>query len=337
MTCTAHALLDLAARNVLLGLTNMDSWTESQLYERLGQPWIDNVQRWDEQPAQPTAPLYVVEPIDFSEVDRRWLTKDIQLINFGGAYLITSPPSRLGIPRSYLAPEALFELNYGTASDVWALGCVIYVARSGQHLFGAESNMFLFAYIRKLMRLLGPLPERWRKIDFDDEDRPMESQSDDDGDDEWQDDETGTQKQRLSGLVPDIEATYESLEEGNCHQNEDAILDQDSTPSEPCLKPRNVDQRPETRDLKPGDDGYVHYPSHAERKEKHAKAPKISEDESESFCDLLSRILRYEPKERMSIEDILQHEWFVRDFPETKAADGNGEFPDINLRKHSAG
>ena len=39
--------------------------------------------------------------------------------------------------------------------------------------------------------------------------------------------------------------------------------------------------------------------------------PKISAEESASLADLLSKILRYEPQQRISLEDITQHPWLT--------------------------
>ena len=39
--------------------------------------------------------------------------------------------------------------------------------------------------------------------------------------------------------------------------------------------------------------------------------PKISAEESASLTDLLSKILRYEPQKRISLEDLAQHAWLA--------------------------
>lgn len=39
--------------------------------------------------------------------------------------------------------------------------------------------------------------------------------------------------------------------------------------------------------------------------------PKISAEESDSLSDLLSKIPRYEPEQRISLEDHAQHSWLT--------------------------
>lgn len=41
----------------------------------------------------------------------------------------------------------------------------------------------------------------------------------------------------------------------------------------------------------------------------------ISNEEVEVFADLLSKLVRYDPEERISVTDVLEHEWFKRSFP----------------------
>lgn len=43
--------------------------------------------------------------------------------------------------------------------------------------------------------------------------------------------------------------------------------------------------------------------------EKMPPLPKISAEESVSLTDLLSKILRYEPGQRISLEDLARHPW----------------------------
>lgn len=42
----------------------------------------------------------------------------------------------------------------------------------------------------------------------------------------------------------------------------------------------------------------------------HPRFQLISETEAATFADLLERLLRYRPEERMSAVDVLKHEWF---------------------------
>ncbi len=51
-----------------------------------------------------------------------------------------------------------------------------------------------------------------------------------------------------------------------------------------------------------------------EEEKRHSNAPKISEEEVECFHDLLSKVFKYQPEERIFAEEFSRHEWFVKDF-----------------------
>lgn len=53
----------------------------------------------------------------------------------------------------------------------------------------------------------------------------------------------------------------------------------------------------------------------SKRKKRHAKASKISKEEVGSLYDLLSRVFKYDPEDRISTVEIEKHEWFTKDFP----------------------
>lgn len=61
----------------------------------------------------------------------------------------TSAPRalRLGHP-AYLAPEVVRAQHYTTASDYWALGCVLYEAACGRRLFDETTAEAIYASIR---------------------------------------------------------------------------------------------------------------------------------------------------------------------------------------------
>lgn len=82
----------LTASNVLLRLTNIDAWSDKEIYERLGPPVKDNVLDSAGDTAGRYAPGYLVEPANLSHLDPRFLTKDIVLIDFGQSFRAELPP-----------------------------------------------------------------------------------------------------------------------------------------------------------------------------------------------------------------------------------------------------
>ncbi|NWR58980.1 PLK5 kinase, partial [Bucorvus abyssinicus] len=56
----------------------------------------------------------------------------------------------------YLAPEVLDRKGHGVPSDVWALGCTMYVALTGSPPFEAEPRQELYQQIRAARYPLSP-------------------------------------------------------------------------------------------------------------------------------------------------------------------------------------
>jgi serine/threonine protein kinase len=330
LTFKVHMLtviLDLTGSNVLFKLINFDSWTEEQLYDRLGQPWIETIKTESGVPPGPAAPRYLVEPIDYSKIDSRWLTSDIQIIDFGKAFFIGSPQSSIIPSFCFLAPEVLFERKASVHSDDWTLAIIIYMIRSGEPLFEINLRMFDFIVIH-IANILGPFPDSWNKISFDIDGTPRHEEN---ATNPWLSEDTPL-KHPLIDLVRGIESEIEPIDfhsivetdRGNCQVNElENILKPLSINGGNCeleniLKPRNIEEREsDCCDAREAPFGARTWSSEEllEDEKRHANALKISAEEAGSLYDLLSKVLRYNPEERISTAEIEKHEWFIKDFP----------------------
>ena len=84
----------------------------------------------------PSAPTYLVQPAAMAEIDVRWISEDILVIDFGQSFFSTQPPSKgVGTPMAYCAPELILDDEVSVWSDVWALGCTMFEIRAGAGLF----------------------------------------------------------------------------------------------------------------------------------------------------------------------------------------------------------
>lgn len=108
----------------------------------------------------PTAPQYVVHPVDFTKLSADLITDQAFVIDFGESFSISEPPEDLGTPQAYRSPELVLEKKVGIASDLWALACTLFEVRTGRKLFDTfddDPDDHLYA----TALLLGKMPEPW--------------------------------------------------------------------------------------------------------------------------------------------------------------------------------
>lgn len=135
--------------------------TESRLLELLG-PIEEETLRLRKGPVSHSkhAPKKEVAAASFSGLDSSSLAT-AQIIDFGCAFLSSSPPPTLGCPVEFFPPELLFGFPASSKSDIWQLAALVYYASTHQYMFQVGFQIFahLVAFV---VRHHGPVPAHWK-------------------------------------------------------------------------------------------------------------------------------------------------------------------------------
>lgn len=119
--------------NVLTQIDPLPSCSIDDLHKQIGSPWKSSRTLQSGESLQ--YHLDLVMPANLSKLPSPSCQK-ILLIDFGEVFFITQPPTKgLGTPLLYVAPEVLFSKVASPVSDVWALGCLLFMLCEGQRLF----------------------------------------------------------------------------------------------------------------------------------------------------------------------------------------------------------
>ncbi|KAK9258051.1 kinase-like domain-containing protein [Lipomyces tetrasporus] len=296
--------LDLTPSNVLIQLTHVDSWSDQDVYELLGFPVQDQVRAWSGEVHGQSAPKYLVEPAILSKLESKWFTEKALLVDLGKYFMLQAPPTNGGgIPMSYCAREVYFKGKASVWSDIWALGCTIFEIRAGEQLFAS----FLggpHEVIRHIVQTLGKLPEPWwsswklRDAFFDEHGKPRKS---------WPNDIPMAVEYPLIAHIRDIGSEdNEVIADEAAHirdigsEGNGAIADEAALGDLKNIVRSEPDGNPIFEPL----------------------GMRLTEAEVEAFDDLLHKVLRYHPEQRLPVKEILKHAWFTISSEDSSAVNG---------------
>ncbi|KAL1869169.1 hypothetical protein Daus18300_005706 [Diaporthe australafricana] len=237
----------------------------------------------------PHAPKHIYEPMDWSEIDVKYLKKEVVIIDFGACFKTTDPPGYDSIDVSLRAPEQFFDRSPSQAGDLWALGCTL------MHILGSN-NPFReiqakgWSPVHRWEDALGPLPEpyraRWIRSRRDSRKRKYEERD----------------ESEPVSLEPEVleNVKRRRLED---YGTEDVIPAFLSKPTR-VLVP--VDEQ---QDEKTTDEGAaaIDTPKYKEWS--------LPREELESAVDLLRSVFKYKPEDRTKAKELLAHPFLARTPP----------------------
>lgn len=156
---------DFRPHNILYQIKGLDMLSEQEVIRMLPESEaipVDPIPETNQGPG-PHLPEFFYEASNLI-LPHELMTNEIMVIDFGEAYLVSSPRSKNGIPRAYAAPEILLGTDLvGVAADIWALGACFCEMRLGSPPFSDDG---ISACVEALENILGPLPEPYRSAWF---------------------------------------------------------------------------------------------------------------------------------------------------------------------------
>ncbi|KAI0378201.1 kinase-like protein [Hypomontagnella monticulosa] len=157
---------DLKPANILMKVEGIDDLDLDQIMELMGEPDCYLTEPYPGHDPGDRAPEYLIAPADptWSET---LVTGSIAIIDFGESFFIGNPPESTGIPNLYAAPEILIRGAYtpGLYSDIWSLACTLFEVRTGESLFGCMvGNNDLYITLTKIEYYIGLLPPLYSEL-----------------------------------------------------------------------------------------------------------------------------------------------------------------------------
>ncbi|EDR15321.1 uncharacterized protein LACBIDRAFT_301445 [Laccaria bicolor S238N-H82] len=236
---------DLHMGNIGVSMPQLDEITEEDLIDRCDPPNCTIVFPCQTPASPKSLPPYLVPPTDIAfHLLKPPAALHIELLDLGSAIIVGSssaPPACT--PAVVCAPEILFEQvttsvvtqAATTASDIWALACIMYRIVFGGDLYHWPS--FSVYYLGKVAAVCGQIPPSWRSF--------------------WDSNE------HLCKLDISQEAADQIWQTN---------ID-DSSARKGCA---------------------------------------LSREDFVIFCDLLQRMLKIDPSDRITIEEVLAHPWHTQ-------------------------
>lgn len=295
---------DITPRNILFRLEDTTRISREEMLNLVGKHGVEFVRTRTGEKPSPRYPSYIVGPADLSQL---MSTGDISVIDFGECFNVSNPPEIIGIPNAYSAPEVRFQFNPGFSGDVWALACTLMEIRTGSVLFSNTER--IGALVACFSAYLGPLPEPYRSIRITQLHEMLE--------------EIGQEND------PESLRLKSSAEEQLAEFSDPTVERKDTVRFRMALSKMRKEtgyENPFLADMAL-ERGYIEMPTRPDGTPDEYAPPieKRWELENEEFIllgDLFTKTFKYDPKDRLSLEEFLNHPWFKDTTPAPKEENG---------------
>ncbi len=270
---------------MLLQVSETAKLSDHGVYDLLGQPEDFDLNVYlGRDPLDEHSPQFIYGPIDTTKINADLLSQHATIIDFGEAVAldeeVASKP--LGFNLNYAAPEFQFGRRKSKASDVWALACCLFELRTGNQLFPDGISGF-FGVMCAMTETIGPLPTPWLE--------ELESNT--------------------QGITANIERSFRTPANGAKDHSLKAKVEAIGKWWQWCYWTPEQ-RRDKIIEL------HRHHITEEELEYEIHRGPNppgpLSEAERDDFVDLLSKMLRYDPAERIPIREVLEHPWLNKSY-----------------------
>ncbi|KAI1760829.1 kinase-like domain-containing protein [Hypoxylon sp. FL1150] len=280
---------DLTPRNILVRLGDISHIGKQEMLDLLGEPEREDVYASDVDPA-PMAPKYKVVPITTKALGRLGMVDELVIADFGEAFRPSEEDVQWsGIPLQFAAPEAALRCKPQLPSDIWSLACDMLLSVTNVGLVDPVRNTC--AYVAFLEAALGALPEPYRTAHIDHLKETLEDSGED-----WKDYVGSGNKGNPQAYIP---------------EDSDNLLQIMSEPSFYNSIKRNYNEGA----TQYGYENPIHIllaRSGGSTPIDEATPTPLSDEEIQLLGDLLIKMIKYDPAERLDIDGVLRHEWFTK-------------------------
>ncbi|KAK6194340.1 26S proteasome regulatory subunit 6A, partial [Pestalotiopsis sp. IQ-011] len=346
---------DYRTSNLLLCLDQDDlhSISVEEMENRLPEPITRQSENLVFMANHPRVPSHFTKKTDLDWLGVKF-TGHAAVVDFGGAHEVPDPGAWAGIPPTWAAPEAYWQLSASLPADVWALATTIAEVYTDARFFNGGSDDEI--QVGEYEFVLGALPQPYRRAYRK---RMRRIKAIELGNAQ----KLGHDQELKSGEVHSIRS---GVEETDASSVPGTGADEHLDDAEDCSQPvsLSLEDLIELQQNTFEGDGKqssiirsmiglpwsfelvnLDFPYHKLTSENRESLLEefptfevkgsIGQKEIDILGDLLERVLRYQPEDRLTISEVLKHDWFAYN-GEDQAADEDGVVEDNNIQDNAA-
>ncbi|KAK2024283.1 serine/threonine-protein kinase SRPK3 [Colletotrichum zoysiae] len=154
---------DLQSGNILFALQDLSAIGFDQLKQDEGTSEMAYLHRIDGKPDK-WAPKYLVVSQPLSEYTVPDPDSTTKLSDLGGAFFVNDPPAKIVTPVSLRAPEVILGEPVGTGIDIWSFGCLLFefitcIPLFQLYPFDSSDEALDDDHLLQMSEIIQPLPE----------------------------------------------------------------------------------------------------------------------------------------------------------------------------------